>query len=83
MVSASLGHRAVVPSTEIAGRQLEDSQLASAKRLVKLAAAATKAACVDIQLTQGRDGVDQMPASNLLSEPQIDTLAVLEPTPEG
>ena len=36
------------------GLQLEDSQLATADRLVKLAAAATKAACVDIQLTQGR-----------------------------
>jgi hypothetical protein len=65
------------------GLQLEDRQLASAERLVKLAAAATKAACVDIQLTQGRDGVDQMPASNLFPEPQIDTLVVLGPTLEG
>jgi hypothetical protein len=32
------------------GLQIEDSQLASADRLVKLAAAATKAACTDIQL---------------------------------
>jgi Transposase DDE domain len=46
------------------GLQLEDSQMASAARLVKLAAAATKAACIDIQLTQGRDGADHMPASN-------------------
>lgn len=60
-----------------------DSQLASAERLVKLTAAATKAACVDIQLTQGRDGTDQMPASNLFSEPEIDTLVVLGPTLEG
>ena len=65
------------------GLQLEDSQLATADRLVKLAAAATKAACVDIQLTQGRDGADQMPASNVFSEPEIDTLAVLGPTLEG
>ncbi len=65
------------------GLQLEDSQLASADRLVKLAAAATKAACVDIQLTQGRDGIDQMPASNLFSEPEIETLVVLGPTLEG
>ena len=65
------------------GLQLEDSQLASAERLVKLAAAATKAACVDIQLTQGRDGTDQMPASNLFSEPEIQTLVVLGPTLEG
>ena len=65
------------------GLQLEDSQLASAERLVKLAAVATKAACVDIQLTQGRDGTDQMPASNLFTEPEIDTLAALGPTLEG
>ena len=57
------------------GLQLEDSQLASAERLVKLAAAATKAACVDIQLTQDRDGTDHMPASNAFTEPEIDTLA--------
>jgi hypothetical protein len=42
------------------GLQLEDSQMASAERLVKLAAAATKAACIDIQLTQGRDGADHI-----------------------
>jgi hypothetical protein len=65
------------------GLQLEDSQLTSAERLVKLAAVATKAACVDIQLTQGRDGTDQMPASNIFTEPEIDTLAALGPTLEG
>ena len=65
------------------GLQLEDSQLCSADRLVKLAAAATKAACIDIQLTQGRDGKDQMPASNVFSEPEIETLEALCPTLEG
>jgi hypothetical protein len=65
------------------GLQLEDSQIASADRLVKLAAAATKAACIDIQLTQGRDGTDQMPAINVFSEPEIATLAALNPTLEG
>ena len=65
------------------GLQLEDSQIASADRLVKLAAVATKAACVDIQLTQGRDGTDHMPASNAFTEPEIDTLAALGPTLEG
>ena len=44
---------------------------------------ATKAACVDIQLTQGRDGTDHMPASNAFTESQIDTLAALGPTLEG
>ena len=65
------------------GLQLEDSQLASAERLVKLAAVATKAACVDIQLTQGRDGSDQMPASNAFTKPEIDTLAALGPSLQG
>lgn len=65
------------------GLQLEDSQLGSAERLVKLAAVATKAACVDLQLTQERDGKDHMPASNVFTEPEIDTLAALGPTLEG
>ena len=65
------------------GLQLEDSQLCAAERLVKLAAAATKAACIDIQLTQERDGKDQLPASNVFTAPEIETLEALCPTPEG
>jgi len=65
------------------GLQLEDSQLASAERLVKLAAVATKAACIDIQLTQEREGKHQQPASDVFSEPEIETLAALSPTLEG
>jgi hypothetical protein len=65
------------------GLQLEDSQLASAERLVKLAAVATRAACIDIQLTQERDGKHQLPASTVFTAPQIVTLATLGPTLEG
>lgn len=65
------------------GLQLEDSQIASAERLVKLAAVATKAACIDIQLTQERDGPHQRPATDVFSEAEIETLAVLSPTLEG
>ena len=65
------------------GLQLEDSQIATAERLVKLAAVAVKAACVDIQLTQARDGADQMPASTVFRDAEIDTLAALGPTLEG
>jgi hypothetical protein len=65
------------------GLQLEDSQLATGDRLVKLAAAATKAACIDMQLVQERDGKDQLPASTIFAEPEIDTLAALSPTLEG
>ena len=62
------------------GLQLEDSQLASGERLVKLAAAATKAACIDMQLVQERDGKDQLPASVIFTEPEIETLEALSPT---
>jgi hypothetical protein len=65
------------------GLQLEDSQLASAERLVKLAAVATKAACIDIQLTQERDGAHGLPASTVFTEPEIDTIEALSPTLEG
>ncbi len=65
------------------GLQLEDSQLATGERLVKLAAVATKAACIDMQLVQERDGKDQLPASNVFTEPEIDTLEALSPTLEG
>src|SRR5260370_41992103 len=65
------------------GLQLEDSQIGSAERLVKLAAIATKAACIDIQLVQERDGKDRLPASPVFSAPGIETLAALRPTLEG
>jgi Transposase DDE domain len=65
------------------GLQLEDSQIATGDRLTKLAAAATKAACIDMQLVQERDGKDQLPASNVFSEPEIETLEALCPTPGG
>jgi hypothetical protein len=69
--------------TKSQGLQLEDSQLASADRLVKLAAAAIKAACIDIQLVQERDGKHQLPASTVFTEPEIETLEALVPTLEG
>ena len=65
------------------GLQLEDSQIASADRLLKLAAVATKAACVDLQLVQERDGKHQLPATDVFTEAEIDTLEALVPTLEG
>jgi hypothetical protein len=65
------------------GLQLEDSQVASADRLVKLAAIATKAACIDIQLVQARDGNGHEPASNVFTEAEVETLTALVPTLEG
>jgi hypothetical protein len=69
--------------TKSQGLQLEDSQLASAERLVKLTATAIKAACIDIQLVQERDGKHQLPASTVYAEPEIETLEALVPTLEG
>ena len=69
--------------TKSQGLQLEDSQLASADRLLKLAAVAIKAACIDMQLVQERDGKHQLPASTVFSEPEIETLEALVPTLEG
>jgi hypothetical protein len=65
------------------GLGLEDSQMASADRLLKLAAVATKAACVIMQLVQERDGTHGLPASVAFDEPEIDTIEMLSPTLEG
>ncbi len=65
------------------GLGLEDSQVASAERLLKLAAVATKAACIDIQLVQERDGKHGLLASTVFTEPEIDTIEALSPTLEG
>ena len=65
------------------GLRLEDSQMATAERLVKLAAVAVKAACIDIQLTQERDGKHRLPGSTVFSEPEMDTIEALVPTLEG
>ncbi len=65
------------------GLQLEDSQLASAEGLIKLAAIATKAAAVTLQLVQARDGKSREPAENAFSEPQIAVLEGLNGQIEG
>ena len=65
------------------GLQLEDSQVDTAERLEKLAAAAVKAACIDIQLTQERDGKHQLPGATVFTEPEMETIEALVPTLEG
>jgi hypothetical protein len=69
--------------TKSQGLQLEDSQLASADRLVKLAAVAIKAACIDMQLVQERDGKHQLPASIVFTEDETETIEALIPELEG
>lgn len=65
------------------GLGLEESQIASAGRLVKLAAAAAKAACIDIQLVQEREGRHGLPVSTVFPEPEAGTIEALSPTLEG
>ncbi len=65
------------------GFQLEDSQLDSADRLLKLAAIATKAAAVTLQLMQARDGRGAEPASLAFTDSEIEALDALTPQLEG
>lgn len=69
--------------TKSEGLGLEDSRMASAERLMKLAAAALKAACIDMMLVQERDGAHGLPASIAFSDAEIETIEALSPTLEG
>jgi hypothetical protein len=69
--------------TKSQGLGLEESQMGSAERLMKLTAVAIKAACIDMRLVQERDGKHGLPASAVYSEPQIETIEALSPTLEG
>jgi hypothetical protein len=59
------------------GFKLEDSQIATADRLLKLVAIAAKAAVITIQLLQARDGRGQQQARLAFNASQIATLAAL------
>jgi len=65
------------------GLNIEDSQVASADRLLKLTAAAVKAATIAVQLVQERDGRDGLPAAVAFSDAELETLDALGPTLEG
>jgi hypothetical protein len=65
------------------GLQLEDSQLESAGRLIKLTAIAARAACIVMQLVQARDGQSQQQARLCFSPVEIETLHALLPKVEG
>ena len=65
------------------GLGLEDSQLETADRLVRLSAAAMKAACIDMQLVQERDGIHGLPASVVFSAAEIATIEALNARLEG
>jgi hypothetical protein len=59
------------------GLRVEDSQIATAERLIKLVAIAAKAAVITIQLLQARDGHGEQPAQLAFRPNQIATLAAL------
>lgn len=65
------------------GLQLEDSQLETADRLLKLTAIAARAACTIMQLVQARDGISGQDAQIAFTAHEIDTLRALVPTLEG
>ncbi|HEV7880536.1 IS4 family transposase [Bradyrhizobium sp.] len=57
------------------GFRLEDSQVGTAERLLKLVAIAAKAAVITIQLLQARDGRDHQPVRLAFDTSEITTLA--------
>jgi Transposase DDE domain len=59
------------------GLRLEDSQVESAERLLKLAAIAAHAAVITLQLLQARDGRSQEPASRSFTADELGTLDAL------
>jgi hypothetical protein len=65
------------------GLQLEDSQLESAERLIKITAIAARAACVIMQLVQARDGQSLQPAMIVFTPAEIEALKALLPELEG
>ena len=65
------------------GLRLEDSQLETADRLIKLAAIAAKAAAITLQLLQARDGQSTESASTSFPEEEIAVLEALNTRIEG
>jgi hypothetical protein len=57
------------------GFRLEDSQIGTADRLLKLVAIAAKAAVITLQLVQARDGLDHQPVRIAFDAEQAATLA--------
>jgi hypothetical protein len=60
------------------GLQIEDSQVETADRLIKLVAIAARAAVVTMQLTQARNGASTVPALLVFSPAEIETLEALD-----
>ena len=65
------------------GLRIEDSQIDSAEGLIKLAAIATRAACIVIQLVQARNGGEQLPADFLFTPDEIEALKAINKNLKG
>jgi hypothetical protein len=65
------------------GLQLEDSQLETAERLIKLTAIAARAAVTIMQMVQARDGQSGQAAAIAFNPAEINTLRALVSTLEG
>ena len=68
---------------KLQGLRVEDSQLAAADGLMKLAAVAARAAAVILQLVQARDGRSRQPAQIAFSEPELAVLECVSACLEG
>ncbi len=68
---------------KLQGLQLEDSQLETADRLIKLTAIAARAAVIVMQLVQARDGSTGQAAEIAFTPTEIDALEALIPRLEG
>ncbi len=65
------------------GLRIEDSQLASPERLLKMVAIAAKAGAIVMQLVQARDGHDPQPASLAFTDDEIKVIAILNARLQG
>jgi hypothetical protein len=65
------------------GLQIEDCQLETAERLMKMVAIAAKAATIVIQLVQARDGPDTLPAGFAFSPEEIEVLETINKDVQG
>jgi hypothetical protein len=65
------------------GLQIEDSQLETADRLMKMVAIAAKAATIVIQLVQARNGGDALPAGFAFSAEEIEVVEAINKDLQG
>ncbi|MEI9904577.1 MAG: hypothetical protein WDN06_11840 [Asticcacaulis sp.] len=65
------------------GLQIEDSQVETAERLIKLTAIAAHAAALIMQLVQAREGRSEQDADIAFTPAEIETITALQPRLEG